>query len=68
MIRNFEQSMGRVDRVLPQRKDSPKDLPANRREIAKVLHRHAPAVTQMRDRREGMPRYPQTSELIVVNI
>ena len=68
MIRHFEQSMCRVDRVLPQRKDSPKDLPATRREIAKVLHRHASAGTPMRDRREGMPRYPQTSELIVVNI
>ena len=32
-------------------------------EIAKVLHTQASAVTPMKDRREGMPRYPQTSEL-----
>ena len=55
-------------RALPQRKDSPKDLTATRREIAKVLHTQASAVTPMRDRREGMPRYPQTSEFIVANI
>ena len=65
---NCVQHTSHLYRALPQRKDSRKDLPATRREIAKVFHTQASAVTPMRDRREGMPRYPQTSSLIVVNI
>ena len=65
---NYVQQTSHLYRALPQRKDSPKDLLATRREIAKVLHTQASAVRPMRDRREGMQRYPQTSEFIVANI
>ena len=49
------------DRIVPKTCQPPG-------EIAKVLHTQASAVKQMGDRREGMQRYPQTSELIVANI
>ena len=41
------QQTSHLYRALPQRKDSPKDLPTTRREIAKVLHTQASAVTPM---------------------
>ena len=44
LISIYVQQTSHLYRALPQRKDSPKDLPATRRLLAKVVHMQASAV------------------------